>query len=77
MLLDRSGEREVLEGGIEAVRRGESRASVIRGEAGIGKTALLDYVVERADGCRVVRLAAIQSEMELASAALHQVRADE
>jgi DNA-binding CsgD family transcriptional regulator len=73
VLLGRSGERQTLDGVIEAVRTGESRALVIRGEAGIGKTALLDYVAERADGCRVVRVAAIQSEVELAFAVLHQV----
>ncbi len=43
------------------------------GEPGLGKTALLDYVAARASGCRVARAAGIQSEMELAFAALHQL----
>ena len=54
-------------------RAGQSRALVIRGEAGIGKTALLEYLLERAQQCGVVRVAGIQSEMELAFAVLHQV----
>jgi hypothetical protein len=60
---------------IEAVRAGESRALVVRGEPGVGKTALLGYVVEHASGCRVVRAAGVQSEMELAFAGLHQLLA--
>ena len=46
----------------------------MRGEPGVGKSALLEYVVERASGCRVVRAAGVQSEMELAFAGLHQLR---
>ena len=59
---------------IEAARAGESRALVVRGEPGMGKTALLDYVAEHASGCRVARVAGVQSEMELAYAGLHQLR---
>ena len=73
MLLGRAGECALIDGLIGAVSRGESRALVIRGEAGVGKTALLEYVVERASACRVVRAAGVQSEMELAFAALHQL----
>jgi DNA-binding CsgD family transcriptional regulator len=58
---------------VEAVRAGESRVLVIRGEPGVGKTALLDYVAEQATGCRVVRALGVQSEMELAFAGLHQL----
>jgi DNA-binding CsgD family transcriptional regulator len=65
----------VLDQLIEAVRAGESRSLVVRGEPGVGKTALLDYVVEQASGCRVVRAAGVQSEMELAFAGLHQLLA--
>ena len=55
------------------VRAGEGRALVVRGEPGVGKTVLLDYLAERASGCRVERAAGVQSEMELAFAALHQL----
>jgi predicted ATPase len=58
---------------IESVRVGESRALVLRGEAGVGKTALLNYACNRASGCRVLRAAGVQSEMELAFAGLHQL----
>jgi DNA-binding CsgD family transcriptional regulator len=73
MLLGRRTECETLDRIVEAVRTGESRALVIRGEAGIGKTALLEYLRERASGCRVARVAGIQPEMELAFATLHQL----
>ena len=46
---------------------------VVRGEAGVGKTALLDYLAERADGFRIARAVGIESEMELAYAGLHQL----
>jgi hypothetical protein len=74
-LQGRDSERGVLDRLIEAVRAGESRALVVRGEPGVGKTALLDYLVEQASGCRVVRAAGVQSEMELAFAGLHQLLA--
>jgi DNA-binding CsgD family transcriptional regulator len=73
LLLDRRAERQALDQLVEDVRAGESRALVLRGEAGVGKTMLLDYVVERAGQCRVVRAVGVQSEMELAFAALHSV----
>jgi DNA-binding CsgD family transcriptional regulator len=72
-LLDRESERVVLEGVVAGVRTGQSRVLVLRGEAGIGKTALLDYVVAQADGCRVARAAGVQAEMELAFAGLHHL----
>jgi DNA-binding CsgD family transcriptional regulator/tetratricopeptide (TPR) repeat protein len=72
-LKGRRSECDVLDRLIEAVRAVESRALVVRGEPGVGKTALLDYIVEQASGCRVVRAAGIQSEMELAFAGLHQL----
>src|SRR5262249_16243681 len=63
------------DGLIHAVRGGESRALVVAGDPGIGKTALLDYVAGHARGCSVVRAAGVQSEMELAFAGLDQVGA--
>jgi len=65
----------VLDRLVEAARAGESRALVVRGEPGVGKTALLDYLVEHASGCRVARAAGVQAEMELAFAALQQLLA--
>ncbi len=72
-LIDRDAERDSLDRLVAAVRAGESRALVVSGEAGVGKTALLDYLAANASGCRVVRTAGYQSEMELAFAALHQL----
>jgi DNA-binding CsgD family transcriptional regulator len=55
------------------VRHGVSRTLVLRGEAGIGKTALLRYLIDSAAGMSVVSAAGVESEMELAYASLHQV----
>ena len=75
VLLGRRSECEVLDRLLGAVRAGESRALVVRGDPGVGKTALLEYLVEHALGCRVARAAGVQSEMELAFAGLHQLLA--
>jgi DNA-binding CsgD family transcriptional regulator len=72
-LRGRRAESTALDGLVEAVRAGESRVLVVRGEPGVGKTALLDHLAGRAAGCRVVRAAGVQSEMELAFAGLHQL----
>jgi len=72
-LMGRRSERTVLDRLIDAVRTGTSRALVLRGEPGVGKTALLEYVFEHASGCRVAHAAGVQSEMELAFAGLHQL----
>ena len=72
-LTDRRGERDILDRLIGAVRAGQSRALVVRGDPGVGKTALLDYLADRARGCRVARAVGVQSEMELAFAGLHQL----
>ncbi|MCZ4610252.1 AAA family ATPase [Streptomyces sp. Lzd4kr] len=63
----------VLDQLIGAVRAGESRALLLHGEPGVGKTALLEYLAVQALGCRVVRAAGVESEMELAFAGLHQL----
>jgi hypothetical protein len=74
-LTGRSSERDILDSLLGAVRAGQSRALVIRGEPGAGKTALLEYLVEQASGCLVARAAGVQSEMELPFAGLHQLLA--
>ena len=63
----------MLDGLVEAVRAGESRVLVVHGEPGVGKTALLEYLAGQAAGGRVLRVAGVQSEMELAFAGLHQL----
>ena len=73
MLLDRLPERAALSQLLEAARAGRSGVLVVRGEPGVGKTALLDWAVESAAGLRVVRVAGVESEMELAFAAVQQL----
>jgi DNA-binding CsgD family transcriptional regulator len=58
---------------VSAAQAGTSQALVLRGEAGIGKTALLEFLVDRADSCQIARAAGVESEMELAHAGLHQL----
>jgi hypothetical protein len=72
-LTGRDAERRVLDRLVEAVRAGESRALVVHGEPGVGKTALLEYLGGSAPGCRIERAAGVQSEMELVFAGLHQL----
>ena len=74
-LTDRLSERAALGQLAEAVQAGESRALVVRGDPGVGKTALLDHLADQASGsaCRVARATGVQSEMELAFAGLHQL----
>jgi DNA-binding CsgD family transcriptional regulator len=74
-LVGRRRECERLDRLVEAVRAGESRVLVVRGEPGMGKTALLGYLVDQAPDCRLVQAAGVQSEMELAFAGLHQLLA--
>jgi DNA-binding CsgD family transcriptional regulator len=69
--LDRDSERDVLERLVAGVRAGQSRVLVLRGEAGVGKTALLRHLSTTATGCRIARAAGVESEMELAFAGLH------
>jgi DNA-binding CsgD family transcriptional regulator len=71
--MDRLSERGVLDRFVADVRVGQGRALVVRGEPGVGKTVLLDYLAGRATGCLVARAAGVQSEMELAFAGLHQL----
>ena len=72
-LIDRQVECGMLDRLVEAVRAGESRAIVVSGDPGVGKTALLEHLSGQASGCRLARIAGVQSEMELPFAALHQL----
>ena len=72
-LTGRRAECVVLDRLMAAVRTGESRALVVHGEPGVGKTALLQYLAGQASGCRVAPAGGVQSEMELAFAVLHQL----
>ena len=72
-LLGRRSECQVLDRLLEDVRTGHAHALVLRGEPGIGKSALLQYLVGRAAGCHVVQAAGVESEIGLANAALHQL----
>ncbi len=72
-LLGRSSECAMLNDLLSAVRHGESRSLVLRGDAGIGKTALLKYLIDSAPDLNVVRAVGVESEMELAYASLHQL----
>jgi DNA-binding CsgD family transcriptional regulator len=69
----RARERQALDGLLDRVRGGESAVLVIRGEAGIGKTALMRYCARQAAGCRLVQIDGVESEMKLPLAALHQL----
>ena len=69
----RARERQALDGLLGRVRGGDSAVLVIRGEAGIGKTALMRYCARQASGCRLVQVDGAESEMELPLAALHQL----
>jgi DNA-binding CsgD family transcriptional regulator len=63
----------VLDRQLKGALAGRSAVQVLRGEAGVGKSALLAYVAERASACRIVRAAGVESEMELAFAGVHQL----
>jgi DNA-binding CsgD family transcriptional regulator len=71
--LGRTSEREQLDRLLASVREGHSAVLVLRGESGIGKTALLRYAARQASGFRVAQIAGVEAEMELPFAGLHQV----
>ncbi|MGW1344319.1 helix-turn-helix transcriptional regulator [Kribbella sp. NPDC002412] len=72
-LRGRRSECESLDRLVANVRAGQGQVLIVRGEAGIGKSALLDYVAGNADGCRVAHASGVESEMELPFAGLHQL----
>jgi DNA-binding CsgD family transcriptional regulator len=73
VLLNRQAERAALSRLLDGVRAGHSGVLVVRGAPGIGKTALIEDAIESATEFRVARTVGVESEMELAFAALHQV----
>src|SRR5690242_1451231 len=74
-IMDRLSERDALDRLIDVVQAGESRALVVRGYPGVGKSVLLDHLAGQASGsgCRVARVVGMQTEMDLAFAGLHQL----
>jgi DNA-binding CsgD family transcriptional regulator/tetratricopeptide (TPR) repeat protein len=72
-LLGRADECALLDKLVDDLSRGESRSMVLRGAAGVGKTALLQYLIESAAELNVVRAVGVESEMELSFASLHQL----
>jgi hypothetical protein len=73
VLHDRRDENRLLSSLLDAVRAGRSRSLVVCGEAGVGKTALLDHFVRQVSDCRVVSVSGLEAEQELAFAGLHQI----
>ena len=72
-LIARSAEKLVLDGVLDGIRQGRSGILVLRGEAGVGKSALLGHAVEHAADMQVVRMVAVESERALGFAAVHQL----
>ena len=70
-LLGRRAECELLDGVLADARAGRSRALVLRGEAGVSKSALLHYLSGRVGGWRIASAVGVESEMELAYSGLH------
>jgi DNA-binding NarL/FixJ family response regulator len=73
LLLGRASERQLVDRLLKNVRGGQSAVLVVRGEAGVGKTVLLQYCARQASGMRVAHIAGVEAEMELPFAALHQL----
>jgi predicted ATP-dependent serine protease len=73
LLIDRQAEKQALHEVLDSVRAGMSGALILRGEPGVGKSALLDYAVERAEDLQIVRTVAVESEMAMGFAAVHQL----
>src|ERR1700722_15776578 len=72
VLVGRGRERATIDRILSEVRDGASRSMVVRGDPGIGKSALVDYMVAAAAGFRVIRVTGVESEMQFAFAALQQ-----
>lgn len=72
-LWGRARERQILDSALDGVRGGKSAVLVLRGEPGVGKTTLMQYLAGQASDCRVTRVTGVESELELPFAALHQL----
>ena len=72
-MLDRCAEKQALHEVLNSVHAGMSGSLVLRGEPGVGKSALLGYAVERAADLQIVRMVAVESEKTLGFAAVHQL----
>ncbi|WP_405060019.1 LuxR C-terminal-related transcriptional regulator [Kribbella sp. NBC_01505] len=72
-LIGRQAECDALDQVVTAIRSGQSRALVVHGDAGVGKTALLGYLSHHATDCRVTRVSGVESEMVLSFSGLHQL----
>src|SRR3954470_22703254 len=72
-LLGRQRERDVLGRLLEAAREGHGGVLVVRGEPGVGKTALLEYAVDEATEFRIAGTTGVEGEMELPYAAIQQL----
>jgi DNA-binding CsgD family transcriptional regulator len=72
-LLGRNDEFASLDRVLDDAREGRGCVLVVRGEAGVGKSALLDYVAEQASGCQLARCAGVEYEAELMLAGLQQL----
>ena len=73
VLIGRESECARIERMLEGARGGRSAALVIRGDAGIGKSTLLEYAVARADEARIVRALGVETESEFAYSGLHEL----
>ncbi|GAA2559516.1 ATP-binding protein [Pseudonocardia hydrocarbonoxydans] len=73
MIVGRDAERATIDGLLAEAMRGTSRALLVTGEAGIGKSALLDHAAAAAGDALVLRALGIESEAELAFGGLHQL----
>src|SRR5688500_9227041 len=73
VLVGRAAERQTLDRLLDDVRDHRSAVLIVRGEAGVGKTALLHYCARQASGFRIARVTGVESEMELPFAGLHQL----
>src|SRR6266480_4859977 len=72
-LVGRRRERDLLEKLLESARAGRGAVLVVHGEPGVGKTALLDYVVQKGDSFRIAKTVGVEGEIELPFAALQQL----